>query len=211
MNFGTYVRLVKHAVIAITSFAMIGFVGIANAETSLKYDPAKKAWVRVEGAAQVSKLKARNSSPIAREVVPYPSSYRAGTIVINTGERRLYRIITNNSAEMYGIGVGREGFAWKGKERISRKAEWPSWTPPAEMRRREAKNGVTLPSRMEGGPNNPLGARALYLGSTLYRIHGTNQPWTIGEAVSSGCIRMANDDVIRLFDQVSVGATVVVM
>lgn len=211
MNFNAYLRIAKHMLVAVASLAIIGGVSIANAETSLKYDPAKKAWVRVEGAAEVSKLTARNSSPIPREIVSYPSSYRAGTIVINTGERRLYRIINSNSAEIYGIGVGREGFAWKGKERISRKAEWPSWTPPAEMRKREAKNGVVLPVRMEGGPNNPLGARALYLGSTLYRIHGTNQPWTIGEAVSSGCIRMANDDVIHLFSQVSVGGTVVVM
>lgn len=211
MKFSTYIRTSLQLVATIVSLTMFGFVGIAQSETSLKYDPAKKAWVRVEGAVEVGKLKERNSSPIRREIVPYPSKYRSGTIVINTTERRLYRIINNNSAELYGIGVGREGFSWKGKERISRKAEWPSWTPPAEMRKREAKNGVVLPIRMEGGPNNPLGARALYLGSTLYRIHGTNQPWTIGEAVSSGCIRMANDDVIHLFDQVSVGGTVVVM
>lgn len=199
------------AIFALISISIIGFVGVSYAETSLKFDPAKKAWVRVEGTVEVSKLKARNSSPIPREIIDFNSNYQAGTIVINTGERRLYRIIDSNSAERYGIGVGREGFSWKGKERVSRKAEWPSWTPPAAMRIREAKKGVVLPVRMEGGPNNPMGARALYLGSTLYRIHGTNQPWTIGQAVSSGCIRMANDDVIHLFSLVSVGSTVVVM
>lgn len=211
MKFSDYFFKAKRSIFALLSLLIIGCVGIAHAETSLKFDPVKKAWVRVEGSTEVSKLKERNSSPIPREIVNYESSYRAGTIIINTGERRLYRIINSNSAEIFGIGVGREGFSWKGKERISRKAEWPSWTPPAAMRKREAKNGVVLPARMEGGPNNPMGARALYLGNTLYRIHGTNQPWTIGQAVSSGCIRMANDDVIHLFNLVSVGATVVVM
>lgn len=200
----------RFMVVAAMAFMMSGSLGSSHAETRLEFDASKNAWVRVEGAAEVTKLTARNSSPIPRQIVPYQSNYRPGTILIKTGERRLYRIADSNTAEVYGIGVGREGFAWKGKERISRKAEWPSWTPPAEMRKREALKGVTLPVRMEGGPNNPLGARALYLGGTLYRIHGTNQPWTIGEAVSSGCIRMANDDVIHLFNQVSVGDSVIV-
>lgn len=111
----------------------------------------------------------------------------------------------------YGIGVGKSGFTWSGTNRISRKAEWPGWTPPARMRAREAKKGRILPAYMPGGPNNPLGARAMYIGSTMYRIHGTNQPWTIGRAMSSGCIRMANDDVKHLYSNVSVGARVVVL
>jgi lipoprotein-anchoring transpeptidase ErfK/SrfK len=115
----------------------------------------------------------------------------------------------------YGVGVGREGFGWKGAVTVGRKAEWPTWTPPAEMRAREAKRGRKLPVRMEGGPNNPLGARALYLhrggADTLYRIHGTNEPWTIGLNVSSGCIRLVNDDVVDLYRRVKTGAKVVVL
>jgi lipoprotein-anchoring transpeptidase ErfK/SrfK len=110
----------------------------------------------------------------------------------------------------YGIGVGREGFQWAGTKNITRKAEWPGWTPPPQMIARERKKGRKLPAHMKGGPNNPLGARAMYLGSSLYRIHGSNEPWTIGTAVSSGCIRMANDDVIHLYDNVKVGTRVVV-
>ena len=197
-------------IFAIVSLSLLVSTGYAIAETNLKFDPKKNAWVRVEGAVEYTKARSRNASPIPRQVIAYDSNHRSGTIIIKTAERRLYRIINKNSAEVYGIGVGRDGFAWKGTERISRKAEWPSWTPPAEMRNREAAKGVILPLRMEGGPDNPLGARALYLGGTLYRIHGTNQPWTIGEAVSSGCIRLANDDVVHLFDQVSVGSTVIV-
>ena len=110
----------------------------------------------------------------------------------------------------YGVGVGKAGFEWAGTNKITRKAEWPSWTPPKEMIARERKKGRELPPFMEGGPANPMGARALYLGSTLYRIHGTNQPWTIGQAVSSGCIRMRNEDVMDLYERVNIGAKVIV-
>ena len=113
-------------------------------------------------------------------------------------------------ARRYGVGVGKPGFGWSGTHHVSRKAEWPGWTPPKEMIAREAAKGHYLPVHMEGGPNNPLGARALYLGSTLYRIHGTNAPWTIGHNVSSGCIRMRNEDVLDLYDRVHVGTRVVV-
>ncbi|MGO4335994.1 L,D-transpeptidase [Labrys sp. KB_33_2] len=146
------------------------------------------------------------SSPIPRTVVPF-SGYSPGTIVISTKEKRLYLVQEDGTALRYGIGVGKQGFTWKGTETISRKAEWPSWTPPKEMIARRPE----LPDRMEGGLNNPLGARALYLGSTLYRIHGTNEPNTIGRAVSSGCIRMANPDVMDLYERVGVGAKVVVL
>lgn len=145
-------------------------------------------------------------SPIPRTVVPF-SGYAPGTIVISTKEKRLYLVQDDGTALKYGIGVGKQGFTWKGTETISRKAEWPSWIPPKEMIARRPE----LPDRMEGGLNNPLGARALYLGSTLYRIHGTNEPNTIGKAVSSGCIRMANPDVMDLYERVSVGAKVVVL
>lgn len=149
-------------------------------------------------------------SPIPRRKVAFSPRYTAGTIVIRTGERRLYHVTSTGSAVAYGIGVGKSGFTWSGSNRISRKAEWPGWTPPARMRAREAKKGRILPVYMPGGPNNPLGARAMYIGSTIYRIHGTNQPWTIGQAMSSGCIRMANDDVKHLYAQVGIGTKVVV-
>jgi lipoprotein-anchoring transpeptidase ErfK/SrfK len=145
-------------------------------------------------------------SPIARSTVSFPDSYRPGTIVIRAGERRLYLVLGNGQALRYGIGVGRDGFGWSGVKRVSAKREWPGWTPPAQMLRRRPD----LPRHMTGGPDNPLGARALYLGSSLYRIHGSNEPETIGQAVSSGCFRLTNTDVIDLYERVQVGATVIV-
>ncbi len=143
-------------------------------------------------------------------VVDYPTNERPGTIVIDTGSRHLYRVLEDGKAERYGVGVGREGFGWKGRVRVARKAEWPTWTPPPEMRKRQPY----LPVSMPGGPDNPLGARALYLydggRDTLFRIHGSNEPWTIGQAVSSGCIRMRNEDVISLYNKVAIGTPVVV-
>ena len=147
------------------------------------------------------------ASPILRTTVMYPSNYAPGTIVINTGERRLYLVLPNGQALRYGIGVGRDGFRWGGVHKITAKKEWPDWTPPSQMLARRPD----LPRHMRGGIENPLGARAMYLGSTLYRIHGSNEPETIGQAVSSGCFRMTNDDVTDLYGRVSVGATVVVL
>ena len=146
------------------------------------------------------------SGPIPRAVVESPGRFAPGTIYINTGERRLYLILRNGEALRYGIGVGRDGFRWSGTHRISAKKEWPGWTPPAQMRARRPD----LPRYLPGGIENPLGARAMYLGSTLYRIHGSNEPETIGRAVSSGCFRMTNEDVTDLYNRVSVGATVIV-
>ncbi|MBI5323084.1 L,D-transpeptidase [Bradyrhizobium sp.] len=144
-------------------------------------------------------------SPVARSTVML-TGYAPGTIVIHTGERRLYLVQGNGQAISYGIGVGRDGFRWSGTHRITAKKEWPSWTPPAQMLRRRPD----LPRHMPGGVENPLGARAMYLGSTLYRIHGSNEPETIGQAVSSGCFRMTNEDVTDLYSRVGVGTTVVV-
>ena len=127
--------------------------------------------------------------------------------MVNTAERRLYLVLPGGQALRYGIGVGRDGFRWGGVHKITAKKEWPSWTPPAEMLARRHDCRATWPA----ASNNPLGARAMYLGSTLYRIHGSNEPETIGQAVSSGCFRMTNDDVTDLYNRVSVGATVVVM
>ena len=142
-----------------------------------------------------------------RQVVPFSGSQRPGTIVIDTSSRHLYLVQGGGQAIRYGIGVGRPGFLWTGTKTISQKREWPDWTPPAEMMLRRPD----LPRHMEGGPENPLGARAMYLGSSLYRIHGTNEPHTIGQAVSSGCIRMMNEDVIDLYERTPVGTRVEVI
>ena len=146
-------------------------------------------------------------APIPRQVVAFSGNYAPGTIVISTEARRLYLVTQRGEAIEYGVGVGRPGFDWSGTKTITRKAEWPSWTPPAEMLRRRPD----LPRYMSGGEDNPLGARAMYLGSSLYRIHGSNEPDTIGQAVSSGCIRMTNEDVMDLYGRVRVGTKVVVL
>ncbi|MGR9294203.1 L,D-transpeptidase [Rhizobium leguminosarum] len=145
------------------------------------------------------------------QMVDYDTQEKPGTIVIDTNNRFLYLVMQGGKARRYGVGVGKPGFEWAGAHKITRKTEWPDWTPPSEMISREAAKGHYLPARMDGGAENPLGARAMYLGSTLYRIHGTNAPWSIGSAVSSGCIRLRNEDVIDLYDRVSVGTRVIVM
>jgi lipoprotein-anchoring transpeptidase ErfK/SrfK len=145
-------------------------------------------------------------SDTTRTRVSYGGSHKPGTIVINTAERKLYLVQGDGTALQYGIGVGRVGFTWKGVRKVTAKKEWPSWTPPEQMLKRQPG----LPRHMAGGIENPLGARALYLGGTLYRIHGSNEPETIGEAVSSGCFRMTNDDVVDLYKRVPVGTTVIV-
>lgn len=147
-----------------------------------------------------------NDGPFKRQLVFFRSNEAPGTLVVNTPERFLYLVLGNNRALRCGIGVGREGFQWSGLVKVTRKAEWPDWTPPPEMIQRQPY----LPRFMAGGPGNPMGSRALYLGSTIYRIHGTNQPETIGHAVSSGCFRLANGDVIDLFERVPLGAKVVI-
>jgi lipoprotein-anchoring transpeptidase ErfK/SrfK len=145
-------------------------------------------------------------SQFRRQPVFYRTTEAPGTIIIDTSERFLYLIQPNNVALRYGIGVGRDGFTWAGILKISRKAEWPDWTPPPEMIKRQPY----LPRFMAGGPGNPMGARALYLGSTVYRIHGTNAPETIGHAVSSGCFRLVNDEITDLYARVPVGTKVIV-
>jgi lipoprotein-anchoring transpeptidase ErfK/SrfK len=144
---------------------------------------------------------------IPRRIVAWHGGQAPGTVVISTSERRLYYILRDGDAIQYGVGVGRRGFAWSGTKTVSMKREWPDWTPPAEMLKRRPD----LPRHMLGGIDNPLGARAIYLGSSMYRIHGSNEPDTIGAAVSSGCIRMTNRDVADLYDRVKVGTKVVVL
>jgi lipoprotein-anchoring transpeptidase ErfK/SrfK len=147
-----------------------------------------------------------NGSALSRTRVRFDGNYRPGTIVIDTAERRLYLVQEDGSALRYAIGVGRIGFTWKGTRKVTDKKEWPSWTPPAQMLRRQP----SLPRHMAGGIDNPLGARALYLGGSLYRIHGSNEPETIGQAVSSGCFRLTNDDIKDLYGRVAIGTTVIV-
>jgi lipoprotein-anchoring transpeptidase ErfK/SrfK len=144
---------------------------------------------------------------LRRQVVDYPTQEPAGTVVIDTPHTYLYYVLGGGHAIRYGIGIGREGFTWSGVETIARKAEWPDWTPPTDMIARQPY----LPRFMAGGPSNPLGARAMYLGNTLYRIHGTNAPDTIGKRVSSGCIRLTNADVADLYSRVNIGTKVVVL
>jgi lipoprotein-anchoring transpeptidase ErfK/SrfK len=148
-----------------------------------------------------------HSGPISRSTVSIAGNHAPGTIIINTSERRLYYVLGRGQALRYGIGVGRIGFTWAGVKHVSAKREWPAWTPPVQMLRRRPD----LPRHMKGGLDNPLGARALYLGSSLYRIHGSNEPETIGQAVSSGCFRMTNEDVIDLYSRTRIGTKVIVL
>ena len=146
------------------------------------------------------------SARLRRQIVNYATTEAPGTIIIDTPNTYLYLVLGSGKAIRYGVGVGREGFTWSGVKTVERKSEWPDWLPPADMLARQPY----LPRFMAGGPGNPLGARALYLGETEYRIHGTNQPWTIGHAVSSGCFRLVNDDVIDLYGRVPVGTKVII-
>ena len=148
-----------------------------------------------------------SAQPVPREVVSWRKGHSPGTVVISTSERRLYYVLGNGQAIRYGVGVGRQGFTWSGTKTVTMKREWPDWRPPSEMLKRRPD----LPRHMAGGMDNPLGARALYLGLSLYRIHGSNEADTIGAAVSSGCIRMTNRDVTDLYDRVRIGTKVVVL
>lgn len=192
----------------VASAALLSNTGIAKAERV--FDPGVGGWVEV-------KRNGRRSPPAKynRRSVRIKTSLAANTVIIDTDKKFLYHYHGNGKATRYGVGVGREGFEWQGNASIRRKAEWPTWTPPAEMRVRERKKGIILPASMKGGIDNPLGARAMYLykggRDTLYRIHGTNQPWTIGQNMSSGCIRMVNKDVEHLYKNVKIGTKVKVL
>jgi lipoprotein-anchoring transpeptidase ErfK/SrfK len=156
---------------------------------------------------EVTDTRAETPARFRRQIVEYRTNEPAGTIIIDTPNTYLYLVLGNGRAMRYGIGVGRDGFTWSGVQTISRRAEWPDWHPPAEMIARQPY----LPRYMAGGPGNPMGARALYLGNTIYRIHGTNAPHTIGQRVSSGCIRLTNEDVADLYSRVNLGTRVVVL
>ncbi len=172
----------------------------------------QRANTRVASVNRSNKARTAKMNPVyLPQTVAYQTHHKPGTIVIDTPSRFLYLVLENGQARRYGVGVGKPGFEWAGTHRITQKRHWPDWRPPAQMIAREKKKGRILPTYVPGGPANPLGARALYLGSTLYRIHGTNQPWTIGGAVSSGCIRMRNEDVVDLYERVGNGTKVVVI
>jgi lipoprotein-anchoring transpeptidase ErfK/SrfK len=167
------------------------------------------------GASQLDPTGGGLPKKYARTTIRYQTKEAPGTIIIDPREHYLYYVLGGGKAIRYGVGVGREGFGWHGTVKVGRKAEWPTWTPPPEMVARERKKGIILPAQMEGGIKNPLGARALYLyngaGDTAYRIHGSNEPWTIGHDISSGCFRMINKDVIDLYKRAQVGAKVIVL
>lgn len=177
------------------AIVVLGFFGTVSGET-----------VQAETKFNFSTQKVSVPSKYKKKSVSYSTKEKRGTIIVDTKRKYLYLVTGSGEALRYGIGVGKEGFGWKGTERITRKAKWPSWTPPPEM----LKRSPGLPKFLPGGPKNPLGARALYLGGTLYRIHGTLERWSIGRAMSSGCIRMLNEHVIDLYDRVRVGTKVVV-
>jgi lipoprotein-anchoring transpeptidase ErfK/SrfK len=186
---------------ALAAFALGLSAGPAAA--SIMIDPITREPIDMRATTQTRPQQAVQTT---REIVPYAGSHAPGTILVDTAARRLTLIQADGTAVRYAVGVGRPGFEWSGVKTVTRKVEWPDWTPPAQMLKRRPD----LPRFMQGGPENPLGARALYLGSSLYRIHGSNEPDTIGEAVSSGCIRMLNEDIVDLYSRVRVGARVVV-
>ncbi|HWX85131.1 MAG TPA: L,D-transpeptidase [Xanthobacteraceae bacterium] len=165
--------------------------------------PLQAAAAPAEDEGTVFELPAR----LRRQVVNYATREAPGTVIIDTPNTYLYYVLGGGQAVRYGIGVGREGFTWSGTQTITKKAEWPDWTPPPEMIARQPY----LPRQMAGGPGNPLGARAMYLGGTVYRIHGTNAPGTIGTHVSSGCLRLTNEDVTDLYSRVNIGTKVIVL
>lgn len=176
--------------------------GTAQAQQRVAYNQAPQ-YAPQEEPAEDAQLDPR----LQRQVVDYSTNEAAGTVVIDTPHTYLYFVLGGGKAMRYGIGVGREGFTWAGVKQVAKKAEWPDWYPPSEMIARQPY----LPRMTAGGPGNPLGARAMYLGTSEYRIHGTNDPTTIGKTVSSGCIRLTNEDVIDLYNRVQVGAKVVVL
>jgi lipoprotein-anchoring transpeptidase ErfK/SrfK len=203
------IALLKSAVLLGTAGAMVGIGAASAAPLPLSATSSMGALVAIVTADQAFvEDDAQSADPnLRRQVVNYARNLAPGTVVVDTDETFLYYVLGDGKAIRYGIGVGREGFTWAGAQSVTRKAEWPDWTPPQEMIDRQPY----LPRWMAGGEGNPLGARAIYLGNTVYRIHGTNMPETIGQKVSSGCIRMLNSDVIDLYSRVDVGTKIIVL
>jgi lipoprotein-anchoring transpeptidase ErfK/SrfK len=202
------ISLFRSAAVVVVIAAATSFAATASASPFLPFGPPSQPAPMMqapadEGTDDTAELPAR----FKRQIVDYRTTEAPGTIVIDTPNTYLYFVLGNGRALRYGIGVGREGFTWSGVQSVTKKAEWPDWTPPPEMIERQPY----LPRFMAGGPGNPLGARAMYLGGSIYRIHGTNDPSTIGHRVSSGCIRLTNEDVSDLYGRVNVGTKVVVL
>jgi lipoprotein-anchoring transpeptidase ErfK/SrfK len=191
-------------------------LGAGAAHATQIFDPVTRKWVDYDPRRAIQHYKAHGNVPadFRRQVVRFRTAEKPGTIIIDADKHFLYLVLPDFRAIRYGIGVGREGFGWAGIVEVGRKAEWPTWTPPPEMVARDPK-AAKYAGGMPGGPDNPLGARALYLyeggRDTIYRIHGTNEPWSIGLDISSGCIRMRNEDVIDLYSRVETGAKVIVL
>ena len=198
---------------------MTALAAEASAETVRRYNYATFSWESVDAnapSARQRQIQSRKpAAEFMRRQVRIQTDEKPGTVIVDSSKRYLYFVEGNGMATRYGVGVGKEGFGWSGTMKVGRKAEWPGWTPPATMVRRERAKGRELPAYMAGGPGNPLGARAMYLyrggGDSMFRIHGTNQPWTIGQMMSSGCIRMMNADVEHLYGRVPVGSKVIVI
>ncbi len=192
---------------------MVSKLIVASVAAMLLALPAQAASFKIYGGMSSGSSSSDESlvpRNLRKEIVAFNRALPAGSILVDTAKRRLFFVLANGKAMSYPVGVGREGYAWSGVNVITKKAEWPDWRPPEEMLKREADRGRFLPKLVKGGPQNPLGARALYIGDTLYRIHGTSSPWTVGRASSSGCIRMLNEHVIELSGLAQVGAEVVV-
>ncbi len=197
----------RSAAVLVVIAAAASFAATASASPFFPFGPPNQSAPMVQAPVDESDDTAELPARYKRQVVDYRTNEAPGTIVIDTPNTYLYLVIGNGRALRYGIGVGREGFTWSGTQNVTKKAEWPDWTPPPEMIERQPY----LPRFMAGGPGNPLGARAMYLGGSVYRIHGTNDPSTIGHRVSSGCIRLTNEDVSDLYTRVNVGTKVVVL
>lgn len=203
--------MLKSRLTAATLLFLSAALALPMPATAINLDPPQLR----SDVTLVAQQRKEIPSKFKRQIVRLTTKEKPGTIIIDTNKKFLYLVQDKNRAIRYGVGVGREGFGWSGVVKIGRKAEWPEWRPPEEMRRREAAKGHILPVVQEGGPDNPLGARAMYLykggRDTIFRIHGTNQPWTIGLNMSSGCIRMMNKDVEHLYDRAKIGAKVIVI
>lgn len=208
------IRLSLITALVTGAFLTANLIGVTDAKAERIYDVTENRWIEVDPMRRAINRK-NPPAKFRKRNVAVRTNQKPGTIIIDTNSKFLYKITSDKRAIRYGIGVGKEGFEWNGTVSVRRKAEWPTWTPPAEMRARERAAGRILPASMKGGPDNPLGARALYLyqggRDTLYRIHGTNQPWSIGLSLSSGCIRMMNKDVEDLYSRTDIGTKVIVV
>lgn len=209
-------RIAAAGLLALAGVTVMAASGWAQTFKTQIYDPIKHQWIDYDPKQAVKYYEAHGQAPedFRRQIVDFRTAEKPGTIIIDGNRHFLYFVLPGFKAIRYGIGVGREGFGWAGIVEVGRKAEWPTWTPPPEMVERDP-NAAKWKDGMPGGPDNPLGARAMYLHEngqdTIYRIHGTSQPWSIGLNISSGCIRMINEEITHLYDQVEIGAKVIVL